>query len=219
MSEDLNEFEPTDHIGSPMPDPYMTRIDDPEDMLWSNKVEEPPKRDSFLRWLIETLIMVALAYALAMGSKAYIAQPFMIPTGSMQSTLEIGDRVFYNKIIYLIAEPEPGDIVVFDNPTPGGTTLTKRVIAVGGQTIDIRDGYVYIDGVALQEPYIEEGHRDDYSLAGAVTIPEGYAWLMGDNRANSGDSRIFGFQPIENIHGRAFMIYWPLDHFTFLSAD
>jgi len=139
-------------------------------------------------------------------------QPFVIPTGSMQPTVEINDRVFYNKFIYRFDEPGAGDIVVFDNPDdPGGTPLTKRVIAVGGQTVEILDGYVYVDGVQIDEPYIDPARRDAGSLGEPIEVPEGYVWLMGDNRAHSGDSRIFGPQPADHVQGKAFVIYWPLD--------
>jgi len=181
--------------------------------------ETPEEKQSVFRWLIETVVMVGLAFVLAMGIKTYIAQPFVIPTGSMQSTLEIGDRVFYNKFIYFFQEPGPGDIVVLDNPDAAGPTLTKRVIAIGGQTIDIREGVVYVDDVEVEEAFVEDHRRDEYSLIEPIRVPEGFVWLMGDNRRNSGDSRIFGPQPVENIHGKAFMIYWPLDRFQLLKDD
>lgn len=188
-------------------------IDDQDDLEDAEPEEE---RTSFLRWLGETVLLVGLAFVLAMGIRTYIAQPFVIPTGSMQPTVEIGDRVFFNKAVYRIAEPEPGDIVVFDNPDQGGPTLTKRVIAVGGQTVDVTDGYVYVDGVMLEETFIDPERRGGPDLDAPVTIPEGYVWLMGDNRANSGDSRLFGPRPIESIQGRAFVIYWPLSRFQTL---
>ncbi len=167
---------------------------------------------SLARWLGETVLLLGLAFLLATGIKTFVVQPFVIPTGSMQPTVEINDRVFYNKFIYRFEDPESGDIVVFDNPDdPGGTPLTKRVIAVGGQTVEILDGYVYVDGVQIDEPYIDPARRDDRTLGGPIEIPEGYVWLMGDNRAHSGDSRIFGPQPADNVQGKAFVIYWPLD--------
>jgi signal peptidase I len=195
-----------------------TRGDEPLPEEPARGVEPQAQEDreqwSLARWLGETVLLLGLAFLLAMGIKTYIAQPFVIPTGSMQPTVEINDRVFYNKFVYRFAEPAAGDIVVFDNPEdPGGTPLTKRVIAVGGQTVEVRDGYVYVDGVQIDEPYVQAENRGGPSLPEPVEVPAGYVWLMGDNRAHSGDSRIFGPQPADNIQGKAFVIYWPLDRF------
>ncbi len=201
-------------VEEPVHAPPLAEIDESGTELYEDETEED--RQSFGRWLLETVVMVGLAFLLALGIKTFVAQPYVIPTGSMEPTLMVGDRAFYNKFIYFIEEPEPGDIVVLDNPDGAGPTLTKRVIAVGGQTLDIEDGLVYVDGEPLDEPYVEESHRDGYTLVEPIEIPAGYVWLMGDNRANSGDSRIFGPQPVEHIHGEAFMIYWPLDRFEFV---
>ena len=196
----------TDEQYEPAPKPEAPDAQEQQD--------DPKSREhwSLARWLGETVLLLALAFLLATGIKTFVVQPFVIPTGSMQPTVEINDRVFYNQFIYRFDEPGAGDIVVFDNPDdPGGTPLTKRVIAVGGQTVEILDGYVYVDGVQIDEPYIDPARRDAGSLGEPIEVPEGYVWLMGDNRAHSGDSRIFGPQPADHVQGKAFVIYWPLD--------
>lgn len=168
---------------------------------------EPP---SFARWLTELVVMVVVAFILAMGIRTYVVMPYTIPTGSMIPTIGIGERVLANKFIYRFTEPEPGDIVVLDDPTGTADNLIKRVIAVGGQEVDIEDGKVWVDGVALDEPYTHGAKSEMGDVPLPMTIPEGEVWLMGDNRTNSTDSRFFGPQPVENVHGKAFLRIWPL---------
>ncbi len=169
---------------------------------------------SFLRWLGELVLMVVLAFALATGIRTFVVQPYVIPTGSMIPTIGIGERVLANKFIYRFDSPKQGDIVVFDDPTKTVPTLIKRVIAVGGQTVDIHDGAVYVDGKKLDEPYTYGKPSEPGDVMLPVTIPEGQVWLMGDNRTNSHDSRWFGPQPVSVIHGKAFVRYWPLNRFA-----
>lgn len=164
---------------------------------------------STVRWLIETALLVGLAFLLAQGIKTFIVQPYIIPTGSMIPTIELRDRILAEKISYRFRDPKPGEIVVFNDPTGQHPKLIKRVIAVGGQTVDIRDGKVYVDGKALDEPYVHGKVTEPGTVPMPVTIPAGYVWLMGDNRPNSGDARFFGPQPVSGVDGRAFFTYWP----------
>lgn len=173
---------------------------------------------SFGRWLIETVLLVLLALILAQGIKAFILQPFVIPSGSMIPTIQEKDRVLAEKISYrFFGAPEKGDIVVFDNPTTdpmeraAAPILIKRLIAVGGQTVDLRQGVVYVDDVALVEPYTHGLPSDPLNpaIAYPFRIPADSYWMMGDNRTNSGDSRQFGPVPKAAVLGRAFWTYWP----------
>jgi signal peptidase I len=164
---------------------------------------------STARWLVETAILVGLAFLLAQGIKTFIVQPYIIPTGSMIPTIELQDRVLAEKITYRFRGPKQGEIVVFSDPTGQHPKLIKRVIAVGGQTVDVKDGKVWVDGKALDEPYVHGKVTEPGTVALPITIPSGYVWLMGDNRPNSGDSRFFGPQPVSAIDGRAFFTYWP----------
>ena len=166
---------------------------------------------SFIRWLVELLFMVALAFALAGAIRAWVVQPYVIPSGSMIPTIELQDRVVANKFIYRFTEPERGDIVVFDDPTGSVDTLIKRVIAVGGETVDIVAGEVFVDGVALDEPYTHDLPTEPGPQEMPYTVPQGSVWLMGDYRTNSADSRVFGDVPLSQVRGRAVFRFWPLD--------
>ncbi|MDO8915073.1 MAG: signal peptidase I [Coriobacteriia bacterium] len=169
---------------------------------------------SFGRWLLELAVLLVLAWALAWGIKSYVVQPFIIPSSSMEPTLIISDRVLVNRFIYRFTKPAPGDIVVFVSPEEGNIDLIKRVIAVGGQTIDIRDGKVFVDGTQRVEPFVNAAYPDHYDADAPFTVPEGSVYVMGDNRPNSKDSRYIGAQPVSRILGRAFAIYWPLGRLT-----
>jgi signal peptidase I len=119
--------------------------------------------------------------------------------------------VLANKFIYRFEEPQPGDIVVLDDPTGSVPTLIKRVVAVGGQTVDLQDGTVLIDGVALEEPYTHGLPSEPMIVEMPYTVPEGSVWLMGDYRTNSADSRVFGSVPLTEVHGKAMFRFWPID--------
>ncbi|NIA24877.1 MAG: signal peptidase I [Gammaproteobacteria bacterium] len=185
---------------------------------------------------IELPILVLIALVVAVVIKSFLIQAFFIPSGSMRHTLEIGDRVLVNKLSYIWSEPARGDVVVFlppwgqtqeDEPlfdalarhvgeslglrSPNIEDLIKRVIAVGGETVEIRDNQLLVDGVPIAEPYVYPGsHMPNF---GPVTIPEGYVLVMGDNRDHSKDGRVFGPIPIDSIVGKAFIRIWPLDRF------
>ncbi len=206
------------HDESVSTDGYGTAV--PEDSASGDSdrshVQEPPKAEkrspSFLRWTLETIVMIALAFLLAQGVKAYVLQPFVIPTGSMETTIMAGDRVLAEKLTYRFRDPRPGEIVVFDDPTGRHPQLIKRVVAVGGQTVDIATGRVFIDGEPLDEPYLDEGIRTD-PVGGLLPLElaEDELWLMGDNRPSSGDSRLMGTVDVSLVQGRAFATYWPFD--------
>lgn len=164
----------------------------------------------FGRWLLETAIMIALAFLLAQGIKTFVIQPFVIPTGSMEPTIMTNDRVLAEKVSFRFREARVGEIVVFDDPTGRHPQLIKRVIATGGQTVDIRDGAVVVDGEPVSEPYVHGKVSDPGTVPLPLTLADDEVWLMGDNRPNSGDSRFMG--PINEslVRGRAFSIYWPI---------
>lgn len=179
-------------------------------------------RPSIFKRFISFLVMVAIIVAAAWTLRAFVIEPFQIPSGSMEQTIQTGDMVFAEKVSYRFADPRPGDIVVFSDPQVPSRTLIKRVIATGGQTVDLRDGGVYVDGVALEEPYTDGLPSYPLRPVGNVdisypyTVPEGYVWVMGDNRTNSSDSRYFGPVDRDTVFGKAFVIYWPLDDLALL---
>jgi signal peptidase I len=192
-------------------------VTEPSKSTLSNQPEPERSGSGFGRWLVETAVMIALAFLLAQGVKTFIVQPFVIPTGSMEPTIMTGDRVLAEKISKRFRAPAQGDIVVFDDPTAHHPQLIKRVIAVGGQTVDIQDGKVIVDGVALDEPYIHGKTSDPGTVPLPITLAPNEVWLMGDNRPNSGDSRFMGPISVSTVHGRAFAIYWPLNRISGLS--
>lgn len=171
------------------------------------------KKSSPLRTVIEIVIIVAVAIGLATLFTRFVMQPYEIPSGSMEQTIEVGDRIFSEKISYAFGEPQAGDIITFEDPENPNRVLIKRVIATGGQTVELHDGQVYVDGVALDEPYTSGKPSYDLNsgIAYPCTVPQGYVWVMGDNRTNSADSRAFGAIPLSSVTGHAVLRYWPLD--------
>lgn len=167
---------------------------------------------SFFR---ELPVLLVSAVLIAFVLKVYVVQPFWIPTPSMVPTLMPDDRVLALKFIYRFTDPKPGDIVVFVPPNEKSKDYIKRVVAVGGQRIKIVDGVVYINGKPLAEPYLSPDSADSGSMA-EQRIPPGKVFVMGDNRPNSLDSRVFGPVSVDAIVGKAVVIYWPLDRIRLL---
>jgi signal peptidase I len=177
--------------------------------------------------VVEWLVVIAGAVLLALLIKAFVLQAFFIPSLSMASTLEKGDRVLVNKLSYTFGDVDRGDIVVFERPpteTAGDIPdLIKRVVGLPGESVVIKDGTVYVDGLALDEPYLD----DTMVTSTASTplkcsdiepcvVPPDYVWVMGDNRPDSKDSRFFGAIPESSIAGRSFVRIWPLDRLGLL---
>lgn len=191
--------------------------------------------------ILEFLIILIVAFTLVFGFvRPYVVEAFWIPSESMVHTLEVGDRVLVNKFIYRFTEPEHGDVVVFQSveggpvaqepgligritgifkgdaaTTPRKEELIKRVIGVPGDEISVQNGRLYVNNELQKEPYV---NRDlpDRSFFAPVTVPKGRYFMMGDNRANSRDSRFFGPVPKENIEGEAFLLFWPLNRMSLL---
>jgi len=113
------------------------------------------------------------------------------------------------ELIYLYEKPKPGDVVVLDDPTGTTPMLIKRVVAVGGQTIDIRDNAFWVNGKRMVEPYTHGLPTTLGTVTMPLTLPPDTVWVMGDNRTNSADSRFIGPQPVSGVHGKAFVVYWP----------
>ena len=170
--------------------------------------------------MLEYAVIVVIAVALAFFIRTFVAEVYEVPTGSMLDTIQLGDRLVGEKITYrFFGTPQRGDVVTFTSPQDSQTLLVKRVIATAGQTVDLRDGAVYVDGQKLDEPYTEG--KPSYSLAerqGAqiqsypYTVPAGHIFVMGDNRTNSLDSRYFGAVAVSTVTSKAMFIFWPFDH-------
>ena len=174
------------------------------------KSEQSARRGSSIKmkpwWreLIETLIW---ALILALILRTFVVQAFWIPSGSMIPTLMPGDRVLVAKFWYHFTEPKRGQIVVFKYPLDPTRDFVKRLIALPGDAVEIKNGVVYIDDVPLEEPYVK--NRDFFSME-KITVPNGQYFVMGDNRPNSQDSRFWGFVPKSYMRGPAFFRFWPL---------
>jgi signal peptidase I len=183
------------------------------------------------------VVIVALALGLALGIQAWLVKPYQIPSGSMEPTLDVGQRVLVNRFVYHLREPKIGNIVVFhppegaetaaecgvsappSEPCPKATPVEssqnfiKRVVAVGGDKLSIKDGHPVVNGVEkTDEPYIRPcGSVSVCNMPKTITVPKGYFFMMGDNRGESDDSRYWGPVPKSWIIGEAFATYWPPD--------
>ena len=196
-------------------------------------------RTSRSQLLGELPVLVVVAVLIAYGVKTLVAQAFYIPSGSMIPQLEIGDRVVVSKIAYRLHPERRGDIVVFDAPNrgpapklplvrrvirgveesigvmqPSTEEFIKRVIGLPGETVEGREGHVLVNGRELAEPYLPAGTTTtDF---GPLTVPRHDLWVMGDNRSNSSDSRVFGPIRAPTVVGRAFVRVWPPSRLAFL---
>ena len=161
------------------------------------------------KWLLlEFAIMLLVSFAVLFGViKPFIVEAFYVPTESMVPTLEVGDRVLTNKFIYRFSEPERGDIVVFES-ADGEMNLIKRVVGLPGDKITVVGGSFYVNDERQREPYVNADLPDERTF-GPIWVPEGHIFAMGDNRADSADSRVFGPVPKSNIVGEAFLRVWP----------
>jgi signal peptidase I len=171
---------------------------------------EDAKKRSTMGLVIEVVVIVAAAFVIAMLVQAFLVKPFTIHQVSMQPTLLEGDRILLNRMSYHFRDPERGDVVVFHSPVVEGEDLVKRVVGVADDRVAVKDGTLFINGVAQVEPYLKEQRiRDDYA---EIVVPEGTVFVMGDNRNNSGDSRMSSIGPvdIDSIIGCAFCTYWPI---------
>jgi signal peptidase I len=183
------------------------------------------RKKSLFREYAEAIIIAVL---LALVIRQFAVQAFTIPSGSMMDTLLIGDYILVNKFLYGpeipftdkhlpgLRQPEHGDIIVFKYPNDESRDFIKRIIAIGGDTVQVRDNRVWLNGKLMEEPYVLPGsfrstppaHCGYLYGCEPVVVPPGSYFVMGDNRDNSQDSRYWGFVKREKIRGKAFLIYW-----------
>ncbi len=190
-----------------------------------------PKRKSTIREYIEAILIALL---LALFIRTFVVQAFKIPSGSMKNTLLIGDHILVNKFIYgvknplngntwiPIKEPQRRDVVVFKYPINPEQDYIKRVIGVEGDTIEIKDKKVYVNGEPQEEDYtifldkrVLPGSLQPRDNMGPITVPENSLFVMGDNRDNSYDSRFWKFVDLKAVKGKAFVLYWSWDKENF----
>ncbi len=186
-----------------------------------------PKYKTWQYWRDEWVKPVLYALVIALFIRTFIAQPFKIPTSSMVPTFKPGDRIFVNKFIYgaqipftgihfpKLREPERGDIIVFISPVERKKYLVKRLVGKPGDTVEIKNHRLRINGEPLREPQIfrsiEYYNMGEYPTSqGSVKVPPGSYYVLGDNSRNSVDSRYWGFVPKKNVAGKVFLIHWPI---------
>jgi signal peptidase I len=165
----------------------------------------------FVRELLET-ILPALLIALLIN--VFVGQATRVEGQSMEPNLHSEQRLVVEKLSYRFHGPQRFDIVVLKVPSQGEELLIKRVVGLPGETVEIKDGGVYIDGELLEEPFTAESTQAGRN--GKVTVPPLHVYVLGDNRDRSNDSRSFGPVPIENVIGRAWLSYWPLEDAGFV---
>lgn len=220
-------------FSSPKPDPWQEPAAGPEvgvdpDLdgvetetgidIESDVESGSSKEQSVVAGIVEWVVVVVGALLVALVIRAFLFQAFYIPSESMEATLIEHDRVIVNKLSYRLHDVNRGDLIVFKRPPSEPPTeipeLIKRVVGLPGETIEGRDGSVFIDGRRLVEPYLADG--PGFGPFGPVQIPEGQVFVMGDNRNNSRDSRVFGPINEDLIVGRAFVLVWPPGRWAFL---
>jgi signal peptidase I len=188
-----------------------------------------------MHWAKELGLLLAIAVLVVWPVRAFLAQAYYIPSPSMTPQLEVNDRVVVSKLAYDLHDPHRGDIVVFDAPPglpappdrssapvrfirrlfqPSTQEYIKRVVALPGERVEARQGRILIDGKRLVEPYLSRGTlTDDFSPR---VVPDHQLWVMGDNRSNSQDSRVFGPIRRSTVVGRAVVRVWPVQRMAFL---
>ncbi|MGH3104981.1 MAG: signal peptidase I [Gaiellaceae bacterium] len=177
-----------------------------------------------VRVAIDWIVTLGGAVLVVLLLKAFVVNPYRIPSSSMEPTLhcarpsqgcesETSDRVLANRFIYHLREPKRGDVVVFETPPQAlvrcgaGGVFVKRLVGLPGETVSERNGRIFIDGKPLDEPYVQLGRRDEES--GGWDVPPGHYFMMGDNRRNSCDSRVWGAVARDHLIGTVFARYWP----------
>ncbi len=201
--------------------------------FWRRRKKQEKEPRGPLAFLRELPVLLLVAFVLALLIKTFLLQAFYIPSASMEPTLRVGDRVLVNKLVYRFHPPRRGDVIVFEDPNPTAEAdrgalsdfwhwlteglgvssnpekdFIKRVVALPGETIEIKNGRVFIDGKEIEEPYLHP-FRDMQDFE-PVRVPPDRLFVMGDNRANSNDSRrSLGYIPSDNVVGKAFVIIWP----------
>jgi signal peptidase I len=184
-----------------------------------------------VRVVLDWIITIGGAILIVLALKAWVVNPYRIPSSSMEPTLHcarpaigcetrFSDRVLANRFIYRFRDPKRGEIIVFNTPPAAkqrcgeGGTFVKRLIGLPGETVSERDGIVYIDGRRLEEPYVAPDRRD-HEPPRVWHVPKGDYFFMGDNRAQSCDSRVWGSVPRKNLIGEVFFVYWPPNRIGF----
>src|SRR6202047_1204247 len=170
-------------------------------------------RNEIRVWTRDLLIAIGLALVIIV----FLYQPVKVEGTSMAPLLSAQERIFINKFVYRFEPIQRRDVVVFWYPLDHSKSFIKRVIGLPGENVEIRQGIVYVNGRAIDEPYVPAQY-EDMSDYGPVRVPKDSSFVMGDHRISSNDSRVFGCGASQFIYGRAVFAYWPVDHFGSLST-
>lgn len=188
----------------------IQRVSNKGELFMEIERETLKEKKDWGKELREWVISISAAVIMALMIRTFIVELYVVDGPSMKPTLQNAERLVVNKFIYYVREPHKGEIIVFRYPSDTSRDFIKRVIATAGDTIEIKDGRVYVNDQLQREDYILEKTRSEYPKA---TIPEGTVFVMGDNRNNSEDSRFsdVGFVPLDLVKGKAVLIFWPTD--------
>ncbi len=171
---------------------------------------EQKKKKPWWRELIEDVLLAVVLYF----AIDFCIGRFRVENVSMETTFTEGELVMVNKLNYKFSEPRRGDVVIFHAPTEPGKDYIKRLIGLPGDHIEIKDSQLYINGEAVEEPWLHEA----IEYEGEWDVPEGQYFVLGDNRNHSSDSHVWGCVPRENLIGNAFFRYWPLSHISVIKG-
>jgi signal peptidase I len=171
-------------------------------------------REMVKREAKEWMHSILVALVLTLIIRTFVVQAFKIPSGSMIPTLLVGDKLFVNKYLYRFEEPKPGDIIVFRYPSDPKKDFIKRLVAESGDSVEIRDGRIYVNEKALDDPesfgkFHYQNHGPFGDPGEQIVVPQDSYYVLGDNSSNSQDSRFWGFVPKKNVLGKAFFRWWP----------
>jgi signal peptidase I len=170
-----------------------------------------------IREVLDWVIIIAVAFGASYALRHWVVQPYRIQMSSMETTVFPNDLVMVDKLSYHFHQPRRGDVIIFWPPgITTGDPYIKRVIGLPGETVEAKDGKIYVNGKAADEPYLHGYVMPDFS---PTPVPQGQLFVMGDNRAVSLDSRSFGTVSTSSIIGRGMFAYWPLKHFVVLRAQ
>ena len=175
--------------------------------------KDQPKLPRLKHWLFDWTETILVALILALIIRAFFLQVFWIPSGSMEPTLDIKDRIVVNKVAYHFRQPRRLEIIVFRQVASADNEkrdLIKRLVGLPGETLQLKDGVIYINNQPVKE---EHSMNQDFANFGPIIIPPDSYFVMGDNRPASADSRFWGFLPKKNLIGPAFLRLWPLTRF------
>lgn len=196
----------------------------PADPMSEPETETTKPRHSRTRTLLEYAVTVAVAIVIALAVQAYIVKPYRVPTPSMANTVRAGDRVLIDRILYGHRDVQRGDIIVFKGgPAVEGQVLLKRVVGLPGDVLSVEDGRLMVNGRPAPDDYVRRidgvpeptepgpgGQEMPWALQVPYEVPQGFYYVLGDNRLDSFDSRFWGPVPRASIIGRAMVVYWPI---------